>query len=114
MEQTSILKNIDLAARLNGDTSSEWEVIRRDALKTFEEQGFPTRKDEDWRYLNFISLMKEPFQDPVEAELDSIAAWKMKEVKTNLVVFVNTLRSLTRRMVWLLASLKKPRSFRKT
>jgi len=91
--ETSILDNIDLAARLNGDTSSEWEVIRRDALKTFEEQGFPTRKDEDWRYLNFISLMKEPFQDPIETDLASVEEWKMKGVETNLIVFVNGIYS---------------------
>lgn len=89
MSDTSILKNIDLNARLNGDTASEWEVIRRDALSTFEAQGFPTRKDEDWRYLNLISLMNEPFQDPTVSAIDSVDAWKMKDTETNLVVFVN-------------------------
>ncbi len=89
MSETSILKNIDLNARLNGDSASEWEVIRRDALATFEKQGFPTRKDEDWKYLNLIKLLNEPFQDPTESELASINAWKIKDVQTNLLVFVN-------------------------
>jgi len=89
MNPTSILNNIDLGPRLNGDTASEWEVIRRDALKSFEAKGFPTRKDEDWRYLNLISLMNEPFQDPTITEVDSIDRWTLSDKTTNRIVFVN-------------------------
>ncbi len=38
--------------------------LRRRAIDRFAEQGFPTTKDEDWRYTNLAALAGTPFRHP--------------------------------------------------
>ncbi len=35
--------------------------IRTEAIKTFEEKGFPTKKDEDWKYTSLNRVLKENY-----------------------------------------------------
>ncbi|MFZ1731694.1 MAG: Fe-S cluster assembly protein SufD [Bacteroidota bacterium] len=41
---------------LNGSADSRFHQLRRDALERFTAQGFPTMRNEDWRYTNLNSL----------------------------------------------------------
>src|SRR5947209_8220053 len=36
--------------------------LRTDAMSRFAERGFPTQKDEEWRFTNLAPLTKVPFQ----------------------------------------------------
>ena len=46
------------------DLSDSFHKIRTDALKVFEKKGFPTRKDESWRYTSLNSIVKEDYNYP--------------------------------------------------
>ena len=35
--------------------------IRTEAIKTFEDKGFPTKKDEDWKYTSLNRVLKENY-----------------------------------------------------
>src|SRR5437660_244502 len=37
-------------------------ALRREAMARFAERGFPTRRDEDWRYTNLGPLAATPFR----------------------------------------------------
>jgi len=39
---------------LNGDAKSELHQIRKTAIDSFAEKGFPTTKLEDWKYTNLF------------------------------------------------------------
>ena len=43
------------------DTDSEIHDIRSEAIKNFETVGFPSRKDEEWKYTSLKSLLKEDY-----------------------------------------------------
>lgn len=40
------------------DIDSSVHDIRSEAIKTFEEKGFPSKKDEAWKYTSLNSLLK--------------------------------------------------------
>lgn len=60
---------------LNGDSTGLWEAKRAEAIKLFEEKGFPTTKHEEWKYTNVIPIVRNHFRPvisndefPVDAE----------------------------------------------
>ncbi len=44
-----------------GDFDGDFHRLREDALKSFLDRGFPTTKEEDWRYTNVAYLTKENY-----------------------------------------------------
>ncbi len=47
---------------LNGEASSQVHAIRRAALARFAELGFPTTRDEEWKYTDVSELVRVPFR----------------------------------------------------
>ena len=47
---------------INGQADSPIHEIRREALKTFEELGFPTKRHEEWKYTNLKPILKHDFK----------------------------------------------------
>ncbi len=79
---------------LNGETGSPIHVRRRDAIAWFEERGFPTIREEEWRFTNVSPIAAVPFfpaargeAPPVEAE--EIQRFFFEGVKTSRLVFLN-------------------------
>jgi len=67
------------------------QKLRRDAFARFCEVGFPTTRDEDWRFTNVAAIGQTPFQlaAPVAPPSSSrLSAWRMEGVTCQLV-FVN-------------------------
>ena len=58
-EQFSILER-----GLNGGAASALHAMRKDALAQFAEQGFPTTRNEEWRFTNLTPLTKLSFTLP--------------------------------------------------
>jgi len=65
----------DLERRNAAGTPAWLSELRRAAMADFAERGFPTTRDEDWRYTNLAPLAATPFHtvrsvppDPVSAE----------------------------------------------
>ena len=43
------------------DLTDSFHKVRTDALKIFENKGFPSRKDESWKYTSLNSIVKEDY-----------------------------------------------------
>lgn len=51
---------------LNGESSSPVHARRRDAMKRLSETGFPTLRDEEWRYTNLGALLETEYVRPTQ------------------------------------------------
>src|SRR5438552_6663948 len=76
---------------LNGESKSPFHKIRKDAIATFAQMGFPTVKHEDWKYTSIASLFNFKFvpSDNIKLNKKDIEQFLIKRLKVNLLVFVN-------------------------
>jgi Fe-S cluster assembly protein SufD len=77
---------------LNGEKSSDFHKVRKDAISKFAKLTFPTQKDEEWKYTNISSLLKHNFspaavQENVSSE--TINMFLFDKMEHSLLVFVN-------------------------
>lgn len=56
--------------RESSPTVAWLELVRGSAMDRFEQLGFPSVKDEEWKYTNLASLAKEDFTPAVSDEID--------------------------------------------
>src|SRR5436190_12758504 len=68
--------------------------LRKAGLARFAELGFPTLKDEDWRFTNVAPIAKLPFKPVFSASRnglsrEDIAKFTFGNLSANRVVFVN-------------------------
>ncbi|MBD0369892.1 MAG: Fe-S cluster assembly protein SufD [Pyrinomonadaceae bacterium] len=83
-----------LQGRLAGREASWTKRLREDAIERFEQLGFPTTFDEEWKYTNLAALAKQQFApgfDSKHVELDrsALQPFAYKEAKGSQLVFVN-------------------------
>src|SRR5437773_10273900 len=69
-------------------------AIRQAGMARFAELGFPTLKDEDWRFTNVAPIAKLPFRpvlDPTEHALSrsDVAKFDFAGIKATRLVFVD-------------------------
>ena len=66
--------------------------LRENAMARFEELGFPTTKDEEWKYTNVAPIFRAGFTPSLEetphADID-FASFAIAETKDSQLVFVN-------------------------
>ncbi|NND89072.1 MAG: Fe-S cluster assembly protein SufD, partial [Flavobacteriaceae bacterium] len=67
--------------------------LRNEAIKIFEDQGFPTKKEEEWKYTSLKSILKEdynlfPKREGV-VEFKDVKKYFLHDVDTYKVVFVD-------------------------
>jgi Fe-S cluster assembly protein SufD len=67
--------------------------VRIDSLETFEAKGFPTRKDEDWKYTSLNTLIRKDYALFPKAEtsidLQKVKKYFLYEIDTYKVVFID-------------------------
>jgi Fe-S cluster assembly protein SufD len=67
--------------------------LRENAMARFEELGFPTTKDEEWKYTNVAPLIKQGFSstisDSAPADLTDLSSFVAPECQNSQLVFVN-------------------------
>ena len=67
--------------------------LRKDSLKTFETQGFPTRKDEAWKYTSLAKLLKNDYsifpKKETTIELKDVKRYFLYEIDSYKVVFID-------------------------
>ncbi len=67
--------------------------IRNTAIKIFEEKGFPSKKEEAWKYTSLNSLLKEDYSifsnKERELELKNVGEYFLNEIDTYKLVFVD-------------------------
>jgi len=60
---------VDEFENLNADDSDSLSLLRQTAFNAFKKQGFPSIKNEDWKYTNVVPFLKENFElESVEGE----------------------------------------------
>ena len=57
---------------LNGEKTTSVHAIRRNAMNRFIELGFPTARQEEWRFTNILPITKIEFQPIVRYELNGV------------------------------------------
>ncbi len=76
----------------SGSSDAGWVTrLRENAMARFEELGFPTTKDEEWKYTNVASILKPGFTPASSAgsEIADLASFAAPESKNSQLVFVN-------------------------
>jgi Fe-S cluster assembly protein SufD len=67
--------------------------LRSEAIKTFEDKGFPSKKEEEWKYTSLKGLLKEDYSlFPTKEntlELKEVKKYFLHEIDTYKVVFVD-------------------------
>jgi len=69
-----------------------FKAEREKYIQQLEEMGFPTIKDEEWKYTNLLPILKNDYQ--LSESLSEVTAQSLEEyiltnTDTHLVVFVN-------------------------
>lgn len=71
--------------------------IRSEALKVFEAKGFPTKKEEDWKYTSLNSLLKVNFsifsKQENTLEYKDVKKYFLHEIDTYKIVFIDGIYS---------------------
>jgi len=67
--------------------------LRSEAIKNFEEKGFPTKKDEAWKYTSLHTVLKENYSIVSNKEnsikINDVKKYFLHEVDTYKIVFVD-------------------------
>ena len=75
------------------DLSSPVHEIRTESLKHFEENGFPSKKDEAWKYTSLAKLIKSDYsifpKEETTIELKDVKKYFLFEIDTYKIVFID-------------------------
>ena len=87
---------LELQERRDGESVAWLERLRAGAMERFEESGFPSVKDEEWKYTNVAAIAAVDFQPAslqtsVEGEVDlqGLALFRHLETAKSQLVFFN-------------------------
>lgn len=84
---------IVLENELNGQTHSPIHRIRQEAFQRFERMGFPTKRDEEWRYTNLKPILKHDYRVFPEAEHNleyrDVKPYFLADVDSYKLVFID-------------------------
>ena len=80
-------------AGLNSAAQTDLHQIRKTAINAFSEMGFPTVKQEDWKYTNLANISKKTFNQQFESNLSSseinLSQLLIPNLEANLLIFEN-------------------------
>ncbi len=75
------------------DTTSELHEVRNNAIKNFEAKGFPTKKEEAWKYTSLNAVLKNNFsvfpKKENNIEFKEVKKFFLHEIDTYKVVFID-------------------------
>jgi len=87
------LSNFDFfESKLNGRGAIPFHETRRAAISRFSALGFPTPRNEEWKYTNVAPLLKHKFKlahEPIHLTKAALAEFVFAGLPQNLLVFVN-------------------------
>ena len=81
----------DNEERMNGERKAPVHQLRRAALKQFEQLGFPTIRNEEWKYSSVNGLLKQAFDldETTTLTIDDLAPLEIPNLEGNLLYFIN-------------------------
>ncbi|MFV8341480.1 Fe-S cluster assembly protein SufD [Flavobacterium sp. XS2P39] len=75
------------------DVHTELHDLRTSAIKNFENKGFPTKKDEAWKYTSLNAILKNDFtvfpKQESAVEFNHVKKYFLHEIDTYKVVFID-------------------------
>ena len=75
------------------DTNTYVHDVRNDAIKTFEEKGFPSKKDEAWKYTSLNKILKEDYsvfpKQENALEYREVKKYFIHDIDTYKIVFID-------------------------
>ena len=75
------------------DVHSELHDVRTEAIKNFENKGFPTKKEESWKYTSLNAILKNDFtvfpKNENSIEFNDVKKYFIHEIDTFKVVFID-------------------------
>jgi Fe-S cluster assembly protein SufD len=75
------------------DVHSELHDLRTEAIKNFEKKGFPTKKEESWKYTSLNAILKNDFtvfpKHEAVIEFKEVKKYFIHEIDTYKVVFID-------------------------
>jgi Fe-S cluster assembly protein SufD len=75
------------------DIQSELHELRSNAIKNFENKGFPTKKEEAWKYTSLNAILKNDFsvfpKNDNAIEFKDVKKYFLHEIDTYKVVFID-------------------------
>ena len=75
------------------DVHSELHDVRTSAIKNFENKGFPTKKEEAWKYTSLNAILKNDFtvfpKNESSIEFKDVKKYFIHEIDTYKVVFID-------------------------
>ena len=77
---------------LNGSSSARLLTQRKEAMDAFVELGFPTARDEEWRYTSLATLLRQDFgvvEKLGEEVLSDVDAWRVPNLQSHVLVFID-------------------------
>jgi len=79
----------DLAGQLDGSEPERIRRLRRDAIERFGELGYPTTRQEEWRFTNVAPLARTPFRPAGVADVAAEAIARYEYADYAQLVLVN-------------------------
>ena len=80
-------------AGLNGAKNLGVVNMRKEALDRFEASGFPTTRDEEWKYTNLKPVLKHDYKIMLKSEsavsFGDIKQYLLSDLDTYKLVFIN-------------------------
>ena len=82
-----------LAFQENLDLDNSMSELRDRSIRNFEEQGFPTKKEENWKYTSLNSIVKNDFsltlskEDTIEFK--DVKKYFIHDIDTYKIVFID-------------------------
>lgn len=93
MELKEKLLSSFLAFEQKVDVESDLHDLRTEALKVFENKGFPTKKEEAWKYTSLNAVLSNDFsilpKNEVAVDWKDVKKYFLNDVDTYKVVFIN-------------------------
>ena len=93
MEFKEKLISSHLAFEEDLDLTDSVHQARANALKVFEEKGFPTRKDELWKYTSLDALIRQDYslfpKSEISIELKDVKKYFLYDTDTYKVIFID-------------------------
>ena len=75
------------------DINSELHNVRTEAIKKFEIKGFPSKKEEAWKYTSLNSILKNDFtvfpKKENNIEFSAVKKYFLHEIDTHKIVFID-------------------------
>ncbi|MDI6765854.1 MAG: Fe-S cluster assembly protein SufD [Bacteroidota bacterium] len=65
---------------LNGESKTPFHEIRRGAIEQFSKLGFPTAKDEEWRFTNIQPIIKTKFKTHFNKKIEAVRKEQIEKV----------------------------------